>query len=192
VTRIVTEVNPHAPVILYDKGASLHIDVLRPMAIETGTVLSVDWRLDIAKLSDLRIQGNLDPAALESDPDSVRTETNKILQALGGQPGHVFNLGHGITPQAKLECVEAMVETVQASSRHFEKLKPEISHELAATKARHRHMIALRRFTFASFYPGAGRRVRGFHKIRDCLVMVRPWKKIESTHCHARIPFGRK
>jgi uroporphyrinogen decarboxylase len=116
VTRIVTEVNPHAPVILYDKGASLHIDVLRPMAIETGTVLSVDWRIDIAKLSDLRIQGNLDPAALESDPDSVRTETKKILLARAGQPGHVFNLGHGITPQAKLECVEAMVETVQASS----------------------------------------------------------------------------
>ena len=113
VERIVTEVNPHAPVILYDKGASLHIDVLRPMAAQTGAVLSVDWRIDIARLADLRIQGNLDPAALESNPQAVRDETIKILRARAGKPGHVFNLGHGITPQAKLECVEAMVQTVQ-------------------------------------------------------------------------------
>lgn len=116
VERIVNEVNPHAPVILYDKGASLHIDVLRPVAEKTGAVLSVDWRIDISKLADLRIQGNLDPAALESDAKSVRAETAKILRARAGIPGHVFNLGHGITPQAKLECVEAMVQTVQEFS----------------------------------------------------------------------------
>ena len=116
VERIVNEVNPHAPVILYDKGASLHIDVLRPVAERTGAVLSVDWRIDISKLADLRIQGNLDPAALESDAKSVRKETAKILRARAGIPGHVFNLGHGITPQAKLECVEAMVQTVQGFS----------------------------------------------------------------------------
>lgn len=113
VERIVTEVNPHAPVILYDKGASLHIDVLRPMAFKTGAILSVDWRIDISRLADLRIQGNLDPAALEGDAKSVREETAKILRARAGKPGHIFNLGHGITPQAKLECVEAMVQSVQ-------------------------------------------------------------------------------
>ena len=116
VEKIVNAVSPHAPVILYDKGASLHIDILRPVAAKTGAVLSVDWRIDIATLSDLRIQGNLDPAALESDPLSVHQETAKILRARSGKPGHIFNLGHGITPQAKLECVEAMVQTVQEFS----------------------------------------------------------------------------
>jgi uroporphyrinogen decarboxylase len=113
VEKIVNEVSPHAPVIHYDKGASLHIDVLRPFARRTNAILSVDWRIDIAKLSDLRVQGNLDPAVLEGLSESVRKETIRILRARAGVAGHVFNLGHGITPQANLDCVEVMVETVQ-------------------------------------------------------------------------------
>ena len=113
VEEIITAVSPQSPVILYDKGASLHIDVLRPLALKTRAVISVDWRINIAQLADLRIQGNLDPAALESDPQTVRSETAKILSARAGKPGHIFNLGHGITPQAKLDCVETMVQTVQ-------------------------------------------------------------------------------
>lgn len=116
VERIVVALSPLAPVIVYDKGASLHMDALRPFARKTGSVLSVDWRINIAGLSDLRVQGNLDPAALEGDAKSVREETAKILRARAGKPGHIFNLGHGISPQAKLECVEAMVETVQSFS----------------------------------------------------------------------------
>ncbi len=114
VERIITAVNPHAPVIHYDKGASLHMGALRPLAQKTGTMLSVDWRIDLGQLSDLRVQGNLDPAALESDPKSVSNETTRILRSRAGKPGHIFNLGHGISPQAKLECVEAMVETVRS------------------------------------------------------------------------------
>ena len=117
VERIVSAVMPLAPVIHYDKGASLHIAVLRPFAQRTGAVLSVDWRIGLDELADLRVQGNLDPAALESDAQSVREETSQILRARNGKPGHIFNLGHGITPQAKLECVEAMVETVQTFPR---------------------------------------------------------------------------
>lgn len=116
VERIIAAVKPYAPVIHYDKGASQHMAVLRPLAQKTGVVLSVDWRIDLAELSDLHVQGNLDPASLESDSESVRRETVKILRSRAGKPGHVFNLGHGISPQAKLECVEAMVETVQSHS----------------------------------------------------------------------------
>lgn len=113
VERIVNAISPHAPVILYDKGASLHIDVLRPFARRTNAMLSVDWRINIASLSDIRVQGNLDPAALEGSAESVRLETSRILKARSGIAGHIFNLGHGITPQANLACVESMVETVQ-------------------------------------------------------------------------------
>ncbi|MFO1480461.1 MAG: uroporphyrinogen decarboxylase [Turneriella sp.] len=115
VEKIVNAISPLAPVIVYDKGASLHLPVLRPFIQRSGAVLSVDWRVSIAELGDLKIQGNLDPAALESEPSAVRRETARILAERAGKPGHVFNLGHGISPQAKLECVEAMVETVQSS-----------------------------------------------------------------------------
>ncbi|MFZ5631137.1 MAG: uroporphyrinogen decarboxylase [Spirochaetota bacterium] len=118
VREIVEAIQPLAPVILYEKGASIHMPVLRPFALSTGTILSVDWRISLTELTDLKVQGNLDPACLESDAASVRAETSRILRERAGQPGHVFNLGHGISPQAKLECVEAMVETVQQSKTH--------------------------------------------------------------------------
>ncbi len=116
IRRITQEVMPDAPVIFYDKGASLHINEVRPFIAETGAVYSVDWRIDLGTLSEIKVQGNLDPALLESDAASVRTATRNILVARQKIPGHVFNLGHGITPEAKLECVEAMVETVQTYS----------------------------------------------------------------------------
>jgi len=115
VEKIVNALSPLAPIILYDKGASLHMPVLRPFAQRSGAVLSVDWRVPLSDLGDLKVQGNLDPAALESEPEAVRRETARILAERAGKPGHIFNLGHGISPEANLACVEAMVETVQAS-----------------------------------------------------------------------------
>lgn len=117
VEQITREVSATLPVIFYDKGAALHLDVLKPYAKRTGAILSVDWRTDLRALSGYKIQGNLDPAMLESDAATAGRETKQVLAARAGEPGHVFNLGHGITPHAKLECVEAMVQTVQSSAR---------------------------------------------------------------------------
>ena len=116
VEKIVTAINPIAPVILYDKGASLHINILKALAAETDVMLSIDWRVSISEMSNFKVQGNLDPAALESSPEAVRQQTTEILRARGGRAGHVFNLGHGISPQARLECVDAMVDTVMKFS----------------------------------------------------------------------------
>jgi uroporphyrinogen decarboxylase len=58
------------------------------------------------------LQGNLDPVLLNLTPSIVRRETTRLLEGMRGQPGHICNLGHGIQPQAKIECVEALVETV--------------------------------------------------------------------------------
>lgn len=113
IRNIATKVLAVAPVIFYDKGASLHIAAVSDFIRRSGAVYSVDWRVDIASLSDLKVQGNLDPALLESTPEAVRAAVQKILAARRGIPGHIFNLGHGISPEAKLGCVEAMVETVQ-------------------------------------------------------------------------------
>jgi len=60
-------------------------------------------------------QGNLDPALLEATPEMVRVVTSALMKTITG-PGHIMNLGHGITPQAKIECVAALVDTVVASA----------------------------------------------------------------------------
>ena len=60
----------------------------------------------------IALQGNLDPSLLNTQGEIVGAETLRILEDTAPYPGHIFNLGHGILPQAKLECVEAMVETV--------------------------------------------------------------------------------
>jgi uroporphyrinogen decarboxylase len=96
-----------APVILYVNGCGHLIEAMA----ETGAdVLSIDWR---ASLSDARrrapgkaLQGNLDPGLLLGEPETVRRRTRATVEETGGQ-GHVVNLGHGILPGARIECVEA-------------------------------------------------------------------------------------
>lgn len=101
-----------APLVFFARGSS-H---LLPLLGKTGAdTYSVDWRVDLA---DVRrhypgksLQGNLDPTLLFAPPGTVRSETLRTLEQLGGQ-GHVFNLGHGILPRTPLESVQAMVEMV--------------------------------------------------------------------------------
>jgi len=106
-----------APVIYYTK-ASHH---LLPAVAQSGAnVLSVDWRVDLAALRKLAgpnigIQGNLDPALLYAPQETLRTETNKILQQLGGV-GHILNLGHGILPTTPVENAMVFIRTGQQAT----------------------------------------------------------------------------
>ena len=59
------------------------------------------------------MQGNLDPQVLTATPEIVTVETRRILEHMRGRNGHIFNLGHGLTPTARLECIEALVATVR-------------------------------------------------------------------------------
>ena len=63
---------------------------------------------------DIVLQGNLDPAALRLDPAELAAETRRVLADHGPGPGHIFNLGHGITPDIPPEHVQVMVDTVRA------------------------------------------------------------------------------
>ncbi|MEO8719116.1 MAG: uroporphyrinogen decarboxylase family protein, partial [Burkholderiales bacterium] len=65
------------------------------------------------------LQGNLDPAALFASPDAVRGEVRRVLDAFGSAPGHVFNLGHGISQHTPVECVAALVDEVRTYSRRL-------------------------------------------------------------------------
>ena len=77
----------------------------------------LDWTTDIgsarARVGDkAALQGNMDPAMLNANPERIREEVAKILAGYGNGIGHVFNLGHGITPGIDPECVGAMVDAV--------------------------------------------------------------------------------
>ena len=77
------------------------------------SVLSLDWRMPIDRFGDHAVQGNLDPAVLFSDPQTVERKTKEILERRGHKPGFIFNLGHGIYPETPMENVESMVNTVK-------------------------------------------------------------------------------
>jgi uroporphyrinogen decarboxylase len=107
------------PVILFSKGAHAHLSAMA----DTGcTALGVDWTIDLndARLAvhgKVALQGNLDPAVLRASPDIIRREARKVLDGYGAYPGHVFNLGHGVTPEVDPEHVKVLVDEVHAYSR---------------------------------------------------------------------------
>ena len=100
--------------ILYAKDSANKLDEL----VSCGTTcLALDHSIDLAEAKNslgnkISIQGNLDPELLESDPASVRSAAKDLLSRMSPYDGHVFNLGHGIRPTAKIDCVEALAKTV--------------------------------------------------------------------------------
>ncbi len=116
IRQIIAALPRDFPVILYAKGTAPH---LTDQAFTGARVLSVDWTCDLAVVrrtlpANVAVQGNLDPVLLNTTPAIVGREATRLLESLRGAPGHIFNLGHGILPQAKLECVETLVGTVTA------------------------------------------------------------------------------
>lgn len=110
-----------APVILYVNGCG---HLLEAMASSGADTLSVDWRVSLAearrRLPATPLQGNLDPGALLGTPEEVARRTRAMLEETGGQR-HVVNLGHGILPGARIDCVEAFFATARqeaASAAH--------------------------------------------------------------------------
>ena len=102
------------PIILYAKGTAPH---LTDQAFAGVRALSVDWTNDLAIVrrnlpANIAVQGNLDPVLLNTTPDIVRHQTTRLLESMRGTTGHIFNLGHGIMPHAKIECMQALVDTV--------------------------------------------------------------------------------
>lgn len=114
IRRIVAELPPDFPVILYAKGTAPH---LTDQAFTGVRVISVDWTCDLPVVrrtlpANVAVQGNLDPVLLNTTPEIVSREATRLLQGMRGARGHIFNLGHGIMPQARLECMQALVDTV--------------------------------------------------------------------------------
>jgi uroporphyrinogen decarboxylase len=106
------------PRILFTKGGGLWLE---PMAEAGVDALGLDWTVDIGaarrRVGDkVALQGNMDPAVLFSSPAAIEAEAKRILQSFGNGPGHVFNLGHGVSQFTPPEHVQALVEAVHRHS----------------------------------------------------------------------------
>ncbi|MGH8267705.1 MAG: uroporphyrinogen decarboxylase [Steroidobacteraceae bacterium] len=115
VQRAVSALRPcGVPLIYYvNQGASL-MSAVAGLEVD---VVGVDWR---SSLKDVRrvlgpakaVQGNLDPAALFAPPAELRRQASAVLEEAGPQPGHIFNLGHGIWPDTDPDAVARLVDWV--------------------------------------------------------------------------------
>ncbi|OGV38459.1 MAG: uroporphyrinogen decarboxylase [Legionellales bacterium RIFCSPHIGHO2_12_FULL_42_9] len=121
VKRMITVVKakyPHVPIIFFTKGGG---QWLVEMAQSGCDALSLDWTIDLAAArrqvgEKVALQGNLDPAVLLVNHEVIHAEVGKVLASFGEGHGHVFNLGHGITPDVPPEHVEDMIDAVRELS----------------------------------------------------------------------------
>lgn len=105
------------PVIYFANGCSPY---LSRYASSGADVLGVDWRVDLDTVRavvgpGVALQGNLDPGALYAPPAEIRRRVGEVLRQ-AGPVGHIFNLGHGVTPATDPEHVRAMVDAVRELS----------------------------------------------------------------------------
>ena len=106
------------PVILFTKGGGLWLEAMA----DTGCHgLGLDWTMDLAVAkarvgNRVALQGNMDPAVLRADPATIEREVQRILASFGSGSGHIFNLGHGITPDIDPEHARAFIEAVHKFS----------------------------------------------------------------------------
>jgi len=106
------------PRILFTKGGGLWLE---PMAASGADALGIDWQTDLGDArrrvgARVALQGNLDPMALFGTPEAIEREARRVIESFGTGPGHVFNLGHGVSQFTPPENVAALVEAVHAAS----------------------------------------------------------------------------
>ena len=115
IRRIIESLEGAVPVILFSRGTAGSLYEL----IRTGAqVLGLDWSISLAEAraqmpETMGVQGNLNPAILTTTPEEAVQETLRILEEMRGQNGFIFNLGHGVPPEAKIENIESVVSTVK-------------------------------------------------------------------------------
>ncbi|MBJ7257980.1 MAG: uroporphyrinogen decarboxylase [Chthoniobacterales bacterium] len=115
VREVMAELKPEVPVVFFARGRNRQAAA---MASTGATVLSLDWETPVSEVRralgpGTALQGNMDPAFLEGEPQDAAAAARRVLEDMAGQTGYIFNLGHGIRPAARPECVGAVAETVQ-------------------------------------------------------------------------------
>ncbi len=109
------------PVTLFTKGGGLWLEAIAATGCDA---VGLDWTIEIAEArrrigNKVALQGNMDPAVMAASSSTVCHEAERILNSFGHGNGHVFNLGHGITPDIDPDKVDALVRQVHQHSRQF-------------------------------------------------------------------------
>lgn len=115
--RRIREAMPaNIPVLWFTKGGGQWLEMQADAGFDG---LGLDWTTDLKNArrsigQRVTLQGNLDPATLLGTPDSIAEQTRKVLDAAGSEPGYIFNLGHGITPDVTPDALAAVLNTVDS------------------------------------------------------------------------------
>lgn len=113
-TKMVIDGIENAPVINFLTGNPALTTLQRDAG---GDVFGLDWRVDLKEAwatigHDKAVQGNLDPISIFAEIPNLKQRAKDVLDAAEGRPGHIFNLGHGVTPGMSPDHVKALVEMV--------------------------------------------------------------------------------
>jgi uroporphyrinogen decarboxylase len=116
--------HPNIPVILFTKGGGLWLESMA----ETGCdALGIDWTCDLQSARarvghQVALQGNLHPSVLLTNEHCIRQQVSEVLASFGYGSGHVFNLGHGITPDVPPEHLEFLIKALGDLSPQYHAL----------------------------------------------------------------------
>jgi uroporphyrinogen decarboxylase len=110
--------HPNTPITLFSKNGGKHLNEIANTGCDG---VGIDWTVELGEVEQqigdkVAIQGNLDPAVMYATPEVVRAEVKKVLDQFKGDTGHVFNLGHGITPEVDPENMKVLVDSVHEFS----------------------------------------------------------------------------
>lgn len=111
----------NTPLILFGKGNAAYLEELAASGAEG---IGVDWLVSLQEArrrtgGKVALQGNLDPVTLYANPETIRSEVARTLASYGHGSGHVFNLGHGMSPDMDPERVKVLVDAVHELSRPY-------------------------------------------------------------------------
>ncbi|WP_369176878.1 uroporphyrinogen decarboxylase [Candidatus Thiodubiliella endoseptemdiera] len=111
--------HPNTPITLFSKNGGKHLTHIADTGCDG---IGIDWTVELnvvqAEVGDkVAIQGNLDPAVMYATPEIIEQEVKKVLSQFKGNTGHIFNLGHGITPDVDPENMQVLVDCVHQFSK---------------------------------------------------------------------------
>jgi uroporphyrinogen decarboxylase len=116
--RLFSALDRSVPHIHFGTGTAT---LLRQQLEAGGDVIGFDWRVELGptwqSLGAKAVQGNLDPYTLLAPREELQRRASDVLASAAGRPGHIFNLGHGIFPQASVDQVRALVDHVHEASQ---------------------------------------------------------------------------
>ena len=112
-------ITTYVPVTLFTKGGGLWLDEISNSGSDA---IGVDWTVDLNQIDQkgkIAIQGNLDPAILYANQQTIASNVESVLAEFGHYNGHIFNLGHGIHQDIPIEHVQYLVDAVHKQSKRF-------------------------------------------------------------------------